>query len=145
MHSASIIRNGRALLFPGVSGAGKTTIARLAPPDAILLSDEISYVRRSTRGYRAFGTPFVGELGIAGASINAPLGAIYFLRQARENQVRPIPPVLAARKLLCNVLFFAEEEALVEKVFGLGCEFVSAVPAFELKFRPEPAVWELVV
>ena len=39
-------RNGRAFLFAGVSGAGKTTISRLAPPDATLLTDEISYLRR---------------------------------------------------------------------------------------------------
>jgi hypothetical protein len=145
LHSASTIRNGHALLFSGVSGSGKTTLTRLAPSDAILLSDEISYVRRSGTGYRAFGTPFVGELGIAGASVSAPLAAVYFLEQAQENRVCPIPPVVAARKLLRNLLFFAGEEALVERVFGLGCEFVSVVPAFELAFRPEPAVWELLV
>jgi len=45
VHAASAVRNGRAFLFAGVSGAGKTTIARLAPPDVTLLTDEISYVR----------------------------------------------------------------------------------------------------
>jgi hypothetical protein len=45
-HAASAIRNGRAYLFAGVSGVGKTTISRLAPPDVTLLTDEISYVRR---------------------------------------------------------------------------------------------------
>ena len=33
VHSASAVRNGRAFLFSGISGAGKTTISRLAPPD----------------------------------------------------------------------------------------------------------------
>ena len=46
LHSASALRNGRAFFFFGPSGAGKSTILRLAPPDAILLSDEISYLRR---------------------------------------------------------------------------------------------------
>jgi hypothetical protein len=46
VHAASAIRNERAYLFAGVSGAGKTTMARLAPPDATVLTDEISYVRR---------------------------------------------------------------------------------------------------
>jgi hypothetical protein len=46
VHAASAVRNGRAFLFSGVSGAGKTTISRLAPPDVVLLTDEISYVRR---------------------------------------------------------------------------------------------------
>jgi hypothetical protein len=46
VHSASAIRGGKAFPFSGVSGAGKTTISRLAPSDATLLTDEISYVRR---------------------------------------------------------------------------------------------------
>jgi hypothetical protein len=46
VHAASAVRNGRAFLFAGVSGAGKTTISRLAPPDVVLLTDEISYVRK---------------------------------------------------------------------------------------------------
>ena len=45
VHAASAVRNGRAFLFSGVSGAGKTTISRSAPPDVVLLTDEISYVR----------------------------------------------------------------------------------------------------
>ena len=50
LHSASAVRNGKAFLFAGVSGAGKTTISRLAPADATLLTDEISYVRKQSAG-----------------------------------------------------------------------------------------------
>jgi hypothetical protein len=46
VHGAGAVRNGRAFVFAGISGTGKTTIARLAPPDVTLLTDEISYVRR---------------------------------------------------------------------------------------------------
>jgi hypothetical protein len=46
VHAASAIRSGSAYLFAGVSGAGKTTMSRLAPPDATVLTDEISYIRK---------------------------------------------------------------------------------------------------
>jgi hypothetical protein len=45
VHAASAVRGGRAFVFAGVSGAGKTTLARLAPADVMLLTDEISYLR----------------------------------------------------------------------------------------------------
>ena len=50
VHGASAVRNGRAFVFAGVSGAGKTTLARLAPPDVTLLTDEISYIRPQEQG-----------------------------------------------------------------------------------------------
>jgi ABC-type molybdenum transport system ATPase subunit/photorepair protein PhrA len=56
VHAASAVRNGRAFVFAGVSGAGKTTLARLAPPDVTLLTDEISYVRDTGDGPRETGT-----------------------------------------------------------------------------------------
>jgi hypothetical protein len=144
LHSASAIREGRALLFSGVSGAGKTTIARLAPPDAALLTDEISYVRRLDSGYYAFGTPFAGELGTAGHNVAAPIGALYLLAKGPHHRIRPLLPSLAAQKLLRNVLFFGEDRTLVETLFGLTCDFIARVPVFELTFKPEPAVWELI-
>jgi hypothetical protein len=145
LHSASAIRNGRAFLFAGVSGAGKTTIARLAPSDVILLTDEISYVRRLDADYHGFGTPFAGELGIPGEDIAAPLGALYFLRQGEDNRMAPVEPARAAARALRNVLFFANDTKLGERLFGTVCDFVARVPAYELTFRPEAAVWDLIV
>ena len=72
-------------LFAGVSGAGKTTISRLAPADVTLLTDEISYLRRNGEGYVAYGTPFAGELAKVGENIRAPLAALYLLAQGPEN------------------------------------------------------------
>jgi hypothetical protein len=144
LHSASAIRNGKAFLFAGVSGAGKTTISRLAPPDATLLTDEISYVRRSGSGYIAFGTPFTGELAKLGENVSAPIAAFYLLAQGPENRIDPVAPAEAARSLLANVLFFAEDEELVQSTFHSAFEFVSRVPVSRLTFVPDARVWELI-
>ncbi len=144
LHSASAIRNGRAFLFSGVSGAGKTTISRLAPADATLLSDEISYVRRLGERYYAFGTPFAGDLGVAGENVMAPLHTIYFLSKGDRNRISPVSPAAAVSTLLRNVLFFADDECLVGRVFQTACKFVSRVPVFELTFRPDVEVWNLI-
>jgi hypothetical protein len=144
LHSASAIRNGKAFLFAGVSGAGKTTISRLAPPDATLLTDEISYVRKNGGGYTAFGTPFTGELAKLGENVSAPLAALYLLAQGPENRIEPVVPAEAARSLLANVLFFAEDEELVQSTFHSAFEFVSRVPVSRLTFVPDARVWELI-
>jgi hypothetical protein len=144
LHSASAIRNEKAFLFAGVSGAGKTTISRLAPPDATLLTDEISYVRKLGPGYVAFGTPFTGELAKLGENVSAPVAALYLLAQGPENRIDPVAPGEAARSLLANVLFFAEDEQLVQAAFHAAFEFVSRVPVSRLTFVPDARVWELI-
>jgi len=144
LHSASAIRNGRAFLFAGVSGAGKTTISRLAPPDATLLTDEISYVRKQDAGYVAFGTPFTGELAKLGENVSAPVAALYLLAQGPENRIDPVAPGEAARSVLANLLFFAEDEQLVQAAFHSAFEFVSRVPVSRLTFVPDARVWELI-
>ena len=113
VHAASAVRNGRAFLFAGVSGAGKTTMARLAPEDAILLSDEISYVKEQEGGYSAFGTPFTGELAKVGENMCAPIAALYLLAKGPQNRIEPVADSEAGRALLANILFFAEDAELV--------------------------------
>ncbi len=145
LHSASVVRNGKAFLFSGVSGAGKTTISRLAPADVALLTDEISYVRRVGDCYEACGTPFAGDLGRAGENVSAPLAGLYLLAQGRHNHASPIRPADAARRLLRNILFFADDAGRVEQLFRSACEFVSRVPVYELTFLPDKRVWDLIV
>jgi len=144
MHSASAIRNGRAFLFSGVSGAGKTTISRLAPPDATLLTDEISYVRKRGDGYVAYGTPFTGELAKIGENVSAPLATLYLLAKGPENRIDEVAPGEAARSVLANMLFFAEDEELVQATFHSAFEFASRVPVRRLTFVPDVRVWEMI-
>ncbi len=144
LHSASAIRNGKAFLFAGVSGAGKTTISRLAPSDATLLTDEISYVRKLEQGYVAFGTPFTGELAKIGENCSAPVEALYLLAQGPENRIDPITTSDAARGLLANMLFFAEDHELVQCAFKAACDFVDRVPVQRLTFLPDARVWEMI-
>jgi hypothetical protein len=145
VHASSAIRNGRAFLFSGVSGAGKTTMARLAPPDAALLTDEISYVTRQDGGYFAVGTPFFGELARVGENLRAPIECVYLLAKGPENKIEPITGANAVRGLLGNILFFARDPEFVKLVFDAAIDFVSRVPVRRLTFVPDARVWELIV
>jgi hypothetical protein len=144
LHAASAIRKDRAFLFSGVSGAGKTTISRLAPADVILLTDEVSYVRRQTTGYHACGTPFAGELARVGTNCSAPVATLFLLEKGSENKIEVVSAVEAVRCLLRNILFFAEDAELVGMIFGSACDFVDRVPVMRLTFVPNARVWDLI-
>ncbi|MGB9074603.1 MAG: hypothetical protein WCC22_18350 [Terriglobales bacterium] len=142
LHAASAVCDHQAYLFSGISGAGKTTMTRLAPPSVTLLTDEISYVRPGSGGFSAFGTPFAGELARPGENCVAPIAALFFLEKGAANRVDELPPSEAMRRLMRNILFFAEDRGLVERLLATACEFVSRVPVRRLTFYPDPRVWD---
>jgi len=145
LHAASGSRNGRAFLFAGPSGAGKTTIASLAPTDVTLFTDEVSYVRKRPEGYWCYGTPFTGELAKPGVNASAPVAALYLLAKGDANRLEPVGPAEAARRLLEDILFFARERGPVGQLFQAACDFVTQVPTYRLTFAPDARVWEMVV
>jgi len=119
-------------------------MSRLAPPDATVLTDEISYIRKFGSSYRAYGTPFAGELARSGANTSAPLRALYLLVQGPENRLECVPQADAARALMRHVLFFAHEKELVSRVFDSVVDFVSRVEVSRLIFTPHGRAWELI-
>jgi hypothetical protein len=143
VHAASLVRDGRGYLFPGVSGAGKTTLARLSL-DTTLLTDELSIVTTPAPEFRVHGTPFWGELARAGEAVSAPLAGLYFLRHATHHAVTPLGERAALTRLLPTVMSFAREPDVVARVVDLAAGLVARVPCFLLDFRRDPGFWEAI-
>ena len=145
MHASSVAWGGRAFVFTGVSGAGKTTISRLCPPDAHILTDEMSFLRPNTDGcHFAHGTPFSGELGRPGENLSAPLACVFLLAQGPENRIDHLSPTEAVRALMANVLYFARDDALTARVFDNAIALAARVPVRRLTFFPDARVWDFI-
>lgn len=143
-HAASAIAGSNAYLFAGPSGAGKTTMCRLASEAVQLLSDEISFVLPEGDDYRAFGTPFYGELARPGEPVAAPLAAMFVLRHAPENRITSLGRFEALHAVMRNILFFAKEPVWVQRVLAAAIRFVDGVPIKQMEFLPNPEIWKLV-
>jgi hypothetical protein len=144
VHASSAIRGSSAYLFAGVSGVGKTTISRLAPPDVHVLTDEMSYLRKEPGHFRAYGTPFAGDLARPGENLSAPLAGIYLLNQAPANRIEDVSAADAVRGMMANILFFAHDPELVEALFEAAIDLVRRVPVRRLNFVPDASVWDLI-
>ena len=140
LHAASLVRDERAYVFCGPSGSGKTTAARLST-DATLLSDELSILRIVNRRALCFGTPFRGELAMAGADRGAPVAGIYFLHHGPRHIATALPPRAAMTRVLRNVLWFVAEPEVTSAIFRVAASIIDTIPSFELSFRPDPGFW----
>ena len=143
VHASSLIRNQKGYIFPGKSGAGKTTITRLTP-DSTLLSDEVSLIKKVDGEFRAYGTPFWGELAIGGENTSVSIDNVYFPVQDGKNYVKSIGISPGLEKLLPNVLFYLNDLKLEKELFELCFEFMSFVSLYELHFLPEPDFWRSI-
>jgi hypothetical protein len=119
-------------------------MARLAPADACLLSDEVSFIRQSPEGYFAWGTPFAGELAQPGVNRCAPIAALCFLEQGSNNCLTPLGRAEALQLLMTCILFFADDPDLVGRLFAIAADFVDAVKIYRLSFLPDARVWDLI-
>ncbi|MGH9714371.1 MAG: hypothetical protein ACRD5M_13825 [Candidatus Acidiferrales bacterium] len=143
LHAASVVRNGRAYIFAGRSGAGKSTVASLSPAGTVL-TDEISLLRYSDGCWQAYGTPFWGEFRAAGMNRRYPIAGIYFLTQDRQDRFEPLSAKEILRALLPCVLFFTSEKRANEALLSTLLEIVERVPGYRLHFRRSPDFWSVI-
>lgn len=141
LHAATVVRDGRAYVFMGQSGAGKSTIARGAPAGSAL-TDEISLVRCHASGWRAHGTPFWGEFRAAGQNASYPLARIFALQQAPHNRVEKLASREALRALLNCSLFFSAVPEDRQALLSVAAELAESGRIYRLEFRRELDFWE---
>jgi hypothetical protein len=143
LHAATVIRDGRAYLFTGKSGAGKSTVASLAPEGSVL-TDELSLVRREDGVWQAYGTPFWGEFRAGDSNTSAPIAGIFRLVQAAENHVIPLRPVEFLRAMIGNVLFFSRQPADSQRLLNIISQAAQELPGYILEFRKDRTFWEVL-
>jgi hypothetical protein len=134
VHGCGLRHGEIGVVFPGPSGAGKTTLARKAPnPDAVL-SDELCVVRRADDGWRIHGTPFWGDFARGGISMRSwPLRTVAFLAQAPRDAATMTPLVSSegTLRLLACFMAFAMDRATIERNLALALALCAEVRSVE--------------
>jgi len=102
-------------------------MAKLAPPDAELLTDEISYVPCRMGDITAVARRFTASWPAFGENLRAPSSLCTFCK-GPENKIEPIVGADAVRSLLENILFLPGTLKSVKLVLQCGLGFFSECP-----------------
>ena len=126
------------MIFPGASGAGKSTFSLLLAEAKIgqLLSDERVIVREIDGTMQAFGTPWAGTAGIA-RNGSAPLGGIYFLKHGQSNHIEKLAAGEALDKFLPLVSIPWYDPDTMARIIAFAKHLITQVPVYEMSFKPD--------
>lgn len=141
LHSAAVVLDGKAYLFSGFCGAGKSTHTRLWQqvfgPAARVINDDKPALRKIDGVWYAYGTPWCGKDGI---NINerAQVAGVCFVKKADHNSIRRLSQFEAMQKVLGQTLRRYESEDKLDKMLVTLDQFLQEIPVYELENRPEP-------
>jgi len=145
LHAAGVIRNGLGYVFFGPSGAGKTTTSRIAARSSDVVSDDLVIIRLENGIGRLYGVPFRGELSEAPrANQNAPIQAIFRLRQDTDHYIERISPVKAIADLVASSPFIVQELSLSNLLIDVCSNISKSVPILTLHFRRDDGFWKVI-
>ncbi|MGC8960552.1 MAG: hypothetical protein ACP5OO_12375 [Chloroflexia bacterium] len=148
LHASAVVLDGRALLFLGPSGTGKSTIRALLEGRAEPLADDGAFLRRRPEGgwevFPADGRIFLGPLceeeatGLAAT----PLRAFFRIYQAGGPRLEILPPWEGCRFL--TAAFFEAwwtqycDLPTLKRAFADLAELARTVPGYRFYFTRSP-------
>lgn len=139
LHSAGIVADGYAYLFMGCSGAGKTTLSRLALAAGVkILSDDINILIPSQQGgYTVGAVPFAGELGHESLEQTGryPLKGLFWLEKSLTLSYGKISHSGQLAKLLACCPVVNADTRQLDRILATGASLLNNTPMHLLRFR----------
>ncbi len=146
LHSSAVVKDGKAYLFSGHCGVGKSTHTKLWMEtfggDTRIINDDKPALRKIDGVWYAYGTPWCGKDGI-NLNEKAPVAGVCFLKQAEKNSIRRLSPSDAMSRILGQTIYRLDNEQLLDYFLKSLLGFLEQIPVYELENRPEAAAAQL--
>jgi hypothetical protein len=142
IHASGININGQGYLFSGVSGKGKSTIAKLwEKSGARVIHDDRLIIRKTERGYKMYNTPVYND----DVPQESSLDKIFLIEHGMENKLTPIKGALAISMVMTNCIQHNWGHDIIAKLLGSVSIMCERVPVFKLHFKPDKSVVNLIL
>ena len=140
MHASVVSNSGKAYLFLGKSGTGKSTHSRLwlqNVPGTELVNDDNPIMRVKEDGsVWLFGSPWSGKTPCY-KNVSLPVGGIVRISRAKENRITRLPLVQAYASVASSCSGFRPLKAIADGLHATLSQIVSKVPCYVLDCLPD--------
>lgn len=142
IHASGVNDNGRGYLFTGVSGIGKSTMARLWQTEgAQIVNDDRLMVMPNSFGYVIANTPMPYYDDVPKY---AQLKGIFLLSQAKSNSLVQLKGATAVAKVMANCMQHLHSKYYIANHLGIIQSISCNIPVFELAFKPDGDIVTLI-
>jgi hypothetical protein len=144
VHAATVVRDGKAYVFFGPSGAGKTTVTRLSARDTVL-SDDMTLVLPGATGFEAVGIPFgMAHHHVPDTNASFPIAGLHRLVQSPAVERAPLKGAAALAELTTCLPYVCERPDEAARSLEIAGRLVREVPAWRLLFRKDESFWNVI-
>jgi len=145
IHSASILYKGKAWLFSGSSGTGKSTHTALWNKlyNTPVLNGDLNIISINGNLPVTYGLPWCGTSKIF-TTAYYPLGGIIFLRQAAVNNVVTLTGYDKALSLMQRLVSPSWDAMLLQKNLDFAETIIQKIPVYRLDCTKEPEAASII-
>lgn len=139
IHSSACMVNGKAVVFTGKNGAGKSTIVKMLQKHLTPLCDDMAIITKNREGdLLLYQVPYPEKNRYAKNNTPYPVAGFYFLKKTKTFSVKPVQ-VLTQQEFINNMskqIFIDRERktvfrailGLTNKIYKLGFSKKDAIP-----------------
>jgi len=137
IHASGVNNSGRGYLFSGVSGKGKTTLAKLwSDTGAQVIHDDRLILHSEGGSYRMLSTPVYQD----DEPRVSPVDKIFLLEHGNKNELIPVCGAAAISSVMSNCIQHNWDQEIVARLIGSISFLCRAVQVYKLTFRPDRSV-----
>lgn len=138
LHASYIDWNGKAILFAGRSGVGKSTQADLWAEHerAEIINGDRTLLRKRDGRWHAYGYPCCGSSKIC-VNRTLPLAAIVLLQHGDKNEIMDISIAQKYQALVAGSEMYLWDEKELETVSQIAGEILTDIPVIKYSCRPD--------
>jgi hypothetical protein len=137
IHGSGISDGGAARIFTGVSGQGKTTMAKLwFNAGAEVLNDDRLIVRKNKSDYTVYNTPMFYE----DKPRSAKLRSIFSIHHSKNNSLKTVTGAEALAAISPNLIQHGYSKEINSHHLNFVSEMIDHISVYHLGFKPDQDV-----
>ena len=142
IHASGVNHSGHGYLFSGVSGKGKSTMAKLWDnTGARIIHDDRLILRNISGNYRMFNTPVYNN----DVPSESALNRIYLIEHGIQNKSITVKGATAVSLVMANCIQHNWNPEMIAGMMGSVSIMCAHIPVVKLTFKPDRSIIDYIL